>query len=230
MSTPFGLAFDSTGALYAANQGNTTISKIDNAGNATLFATTAQAPVGLAFDAAGGLLVAENGQTIQKFTGNVGAIFNSTIQPQFIAVRCEPATISIAVYAGLTIQGSIGCQHRIDYTTFLNSDPSLTVWTPLTTLTLASSPFLFVDTTVVSGSASIAPSPCRDAARTNSKIWLFQKPIANQFNPPQPQPKAHPYENNQFAPQIRPVPAVCHRDGRHRPRRNFRRQPRPQSD
>ena len=89
---------------------------------------TAQAPGGLAFDAAGGLLVAENGQPIQKLTGHGGAIFNISIQPQFIARQCETATMPIAVYAGLTIQDSLGCQYRTDDTTFLNSDPSLTVW------------------------------------------------------------------------------------------------------
>ncbi len=78
----------------------------------------------------------------------VADTLNHTIRTQ---CECDPAAINIALYAGLTIQGSIGCQYRIDYTTFLNSNPNLTVWTPLTTVTLTSSPYLFVDTTAVSG-------------------------------------------------------------------------------
>jgi hypothetical protein len=91
-------------------------------------------PGGVAVDATGKLYVADT--------------LNHMIR---VDCQCAPAVVRIALYAGLTIQGTIGCQYRIDYTTFLNPNPSLTVWTTLTTITLPSSPFLYVDTTVVSG-------------------------------------------------------------------------------
>ena len=147
---PTGVAVDNFFNVYVTDQGNHTIRKITPAGNVTTLAGLAHAsgstdgtgsaalfnsPAGIAVDGAGRLYVADT--------------LNHTIRRQ---CDCDPAAIMIGLYAGLTIQGSIGCQYRIDYTTFLNSNPSLTVWTPLTTLTLTSSPFLYVDTTVVSGS------------------------------------------------------------------------------
>lgn len=65
-----------------------------------------------------------------------------------LASSCAPAVMSIAQYAGVTIAGSVGCTYRIDYTTSLSAPVT---WTPLITNTLASSPFLYVDTNVVSG-------------------------------------------------------------------------------
>lgn len=62
-----------------------------------------------------------------------------------IALPCAPAVLNIAQYSGITIIGTVGCQYRIDYTTLLN--PPNTVWTPLTTLTLTSSPFFYMDPT-----------------------------------------------------------------------------------
>ena len=80
------------------------------------------------------------GTTVSGGTAGSGTVFR--FQP------CAPAVMTIALYAGLTITGTVGCNYRIDYTTSLNPP----AWIPLTTLTLSSSPFLYVDTAVVSGS------------------------------------------------------------------------------
>lgn len=146
---PTGLAVDNAFNVYVTDQGNHMIRKITPAGNVTTLAGLAPVPgstdgtgSGALFNNPGGIAVGPGGKLY------VADTLNHTIRTQ---CECDPASINIALYAGLTIQGSIGCQYRIDYTTFLNSNPNLTVWTPLTTVTLTSSPYLFVDTTAVSG-------------------------------------------------------------------------------
>lgn len=60
------------------------------------------------------------------------------------------ATLTVTemkLYAGLTINGAVGAQYRIDYKTSLQSSN----WITLTTITLPSSPYLFID--VESGGA-----------------------------------------------------------------------------
>lgn len=155
LSAPRGLAIRA-GVLYVANYGSSSIMTFDLAnGNALAdFATSADGlrnPVGIAFDSAGNLFVANAGNTsVMKFTSaHVGSTFSSIFNqsPDFIAIGCDSVGLNIALYPGLTITGTVGCQYRIDYTTFLNPNPSLTAWTTLTTLTLMSSPFLYVDTT-----------------------------------------------------------------------------------
>jgi sugar lactone lactonase YvrE len=155
LSAPRGLAIKA-GVLYVANYGISSIKTFDlTTGNALAdFATTADGllnPVGIAFDSAGHLFVANAGNNnVMKFSAaHVGSTFSSIVNqsPDFIAIGCESVGLNIALYPGLTITGSVGCQYRIEYTTFLNPNPNLTVWTTLTTLTLASSPFLYVDTT-----------------------------------------------------------------------------------
>ena len=147
---PTGIAADAGGNVYVTDQGNHTIRKISPAGNVTTLAGTAQAPggadgVGSAarFNFPGSIAVSAAGRLY------VADTLNHTIR---IQCECDPASMMISLFAGLTIQGSVGCQYRIDYTTFLNPSPNLTVWTPLTTIPLTSSPFVYVDTTVVSGS------------------------------------------------------------------------------
>ncbi len=154
LSAPRGLAIKA-GVLYVANYITSTVKTFDlTTGNALAdYATSADGllnPVGIAFDSAGNLFVANAGNTtVMKFTAaHVGSTFSSLFNqsPEFIAIGCDSVGLNIALYPGLTIAGSVGCQYRIEYTTFLNPNPSLTVWTPLTTLTLMSSPFLYVDT------------------------------------------------------------------------------------
>ncbi len=155
LSAPRGLAIKA-GVLYVANYGISSIKTFDlTTGNALPdFADTNDGllnPVGIAFDDAGNLFVANAGNNnVMKFTAaHVGSTFSSIFNqsPEFIAIACEGVGLNLALYPGLTITGSVGCRYRIEYTTFLNPNPAMTVWTALTTLTLASSPFLYVDTT-----------------------------------------------------------------------------------
>ena len=80
LNFPRGLAFDSSGNLFAANQNNGTISKFDSTGvfQSTIGSGNLSAPYGLAFDSSGNLYAANAGDnTISKFdsTGS----FQSTI-------------------------------------------------------------------------------------------------------------------------------------------------------
>ena len=56
-------------------------------------------------------------------------------------VHPEPASIDIALYAGLTITGTTGATYRIEFAPSLPS----TNWTTLTNLLLPSSPYLYFD-------------------------------------------------------------------------------------
>lgn len=62
---------------------------------------------------------------------------------------CEPGTLTIQTYVGLTITGTVGCDYTIEYTTSLNEPVT---WTVLTTGTLTTSPYLFIDTSPLAGS------------------------------------------------------------------------------
>jgi sugar lactone lactonase YvrE len=66
---PYGLAFDSTGNLYAANYFNNTISKFNSSGGyVSNINTNLKYPSGLAFDTSGNLYAANSGfDTISKF-------------------------------------------------------------------------------------------------------------------------------------------------------------------
>ncbi len=80
LDDPEGLAFDSSGNLYVANYGNSTIMKFSASGgvlssNGTVFASGGEmyGPVGLAFDGSGNLYVANNeNDTIEKFNSSGG--------------------------------------------------------------------------------------------------------------------------------------------------------------
>lgn len=52
-----------------------------------------------------------------------------------------PATLGLAVYAGLTIEGTVGGRYRIEQTV----DPGTSNWLFLTDIILPKSPFLFID-------------------------------------------------------------------------------------
>jgi len=75
-----GIAFDSAGNLYAANQGTNTIEKFTPEGVGSTFGDTGpSAPTGLAFDSAGNLYAATLNNTIEKFTpGGVRTLFATT--------------------------------------------------------------------------------------------------------------------------------------------------------
>ena len=69
LSTPRGLAFDSVGNLYAANDGSNTIEKFTLGGVGSVFASGLNGPAGLAFGVAGELYVSNlNDGTITKIT------------------------------------------------------------------------------------------------------------------------------------------------------------------
>ena len=70
LNNPEGLAFDTAGNLYVANENDNSILKYDSSGNASLFAST-PSPVGLAFDKSGNLFVANYATfKITKFDSN----------------------------------------------------------------------------------------------------------------------------------------------------------------
>jgi len=76
--SPSGMAVDSAGDLFVANQGNNTIEKFTPNGVGSVFANTAEQPWALAFNSAGNLFVASWSDTIQEFTPQgVGSIFAS---------------------------------------------------------------------------------------------------------------------------------------------------------
>jgi sugar lactone lactonase YvrE len=80
LDEPRGLAFDSAGNLYVANNYANTILKFTPAGVGSVFASTGlNEPMGLAFDSAGNLFVANAGNnTVEEFTpGGVGSLFAS---------------------------------------------------------------------------------------------------------------------------------------------------------
>ena len=59
LNVPNGLAFDSSGNLYAGNVGNNTISKFNSSGGyLSNITTNADTPYGLAFDSSGNLYAA----------------------------------------------------------------------------------------------------------------------------------------------------------------------------
>jgi uncharacterized repeat protein (TIGR03803 family) len=81
------------------------------------------------------------GTTFQSSSSHHGTVFSFDL-------GCAAALMNIAQYAGVTVSGTIGCTYRIDYTTSLT--PPIT-WTPLTTVTLTASSYLYIDTTLPSG-------------------------------------------------------------------------------
>ena len=67
-----------------------------------------------------------------------------------VAVLAQPElpTVTIGQYLGLTITGTVGAQYIIEYTTSLDEPVT---WTPLETITLPGSPYLYIDTNIFSG-------------------------------------------------------------------------------
>jgi sugar lactone lactonase YvrE len=76
LNEPIGLAFDSSGMLYVANNGDNTVSRISTKGVVSLYARVAD-PGALAFDSAGNLFVA-NTESVSKVnkTGAVTQFFS----------------------------------------------------------------------------------------------------------------------------------------------------------
>jgi hypothetical protein len=57
--------------------------------------------------------------------------------------------LNMNLYPGMFLSGSVGTSYRVEYTTNLNS---LSLWTPLTVLTLTNSPTFVPDQTLPQGS------------------------------------------------------------------------------
>jgi WD40 repeat protein len=94
--------------------------------------------------------------TVKGFDATTGAVLAgfTTItglsSPYGIVVTPQSVgTLTIGMYAGLTVTGTVGAPYTIEYTTSLT--PPI-VWTPLSTGTLMTSPFLYIDTSIVAGS------------------------------------------------------------------------------
>ncbi|NOS69900.1 MAG: hypothetical protein HOP33_08210 [Verrucomicrobia bacterium] len=74
------------------------------------------------------------------YSGGVpGDAFFDNIQIE--TVPAEPASLSIGVYAGIEITGTVGAVYRAEYATELPT----TNWTAITNIVLPSSPYLFFD-------------------------------------------------------------------------------------
>jgi sugar lactone lactonase YvrE len=81
LAQPVGVAFDSKGNLFVANEQNNTIQEFNPLGVGTLFVHSGlNAPTALAFDSAGNLYVANaNANNIKKFNSSgVGTVFASS--------------------------------------------------------------------------------------------------------------------------------------------------------
>jgi hypothetical protein len=116
--TNYGLGSDYT---YTSTNGLNWVNRV-GANGATRFAFGA------------GSFVADGNGTL----GN-GVLLQSGV---FALPTNPPASnLTIAIYPGVTINGTVGATYQIQYTTNLNS-----TWLPLTNISLPYSPFLWVDT------------------------------------------------------------------------------------
>ena len=108
--SPYGLAFDSTGNLYAGNYFGNTISKFNASGgflSSIGSNSNLNGPRGLAFDSTGNLYAANDfNNTISKFdsSGNFLTSWSTgTANPRFLAFKPvtvpEPSTYALATIA-----------------------------------------------------------------------------------------------------------------------------------
>jgi len=104
---PFGMAFDSSGNLYVANEGaggggGTTISKITPDGTVSTYATGFFGPAGLAFDNKGNLWVSDDTSHVWKITADGSIILGSDFEfgnPNAIAFD-KDWNLFVAAHAG----------------------------------------------------------------------------------------------------------------------------------
>jgi sugar lactone lactonase YvrE len=79
-STPYGLAFDTSGNLYVANDAPGTVSKVTPGGTVTQFASGFSEPTGIAFDSSGNLYVSNytGDHEVSKITPSGAVTLNFT--------------------------------------------------------------------------------------------------------------------------------------------------------
>ncbi len=108
LSGPVGMAFDSNGIMYVANQGDNTVHKFGPTGTdlGTFASTGLNGPIGIAFDPSGNLFVANFfGGTIHEFgpTGTDLGTFASTpngIGPAFLVFAVPEPTSALLIAFG----------------------------------------------------------------------------------------------------------------------------------
>jgi sugar lactone lactonase YvrE len=132
-----GLAFNSSGILYATDENLNQIDKITPGGVVSVFASTGlpSNPQGLAFDSSGNLFVAyaatapgTDGGSIEEFTpGGVASLFGSTAgtRPSFLSFGPattvpEPSTLILAGMGSLILLAGIWKQQATDAIVFLS--------------------------------------------------------------------------------------------------------------
>jgi DNA-binding beta-propeller fold protein YncE len=116
LSNPVGIAFDSSGNLYAANSNTSTISKFDSSGSfvSTFGGSNLSNPAGLAFDSSGNLYAANYfGNNIAKYDSSGSFLFSfntpSGLSPSFLAINGNPPAVPEpgAVAFGIIAAGSV---------------------------------------------------------------------------------------------------------------------------
>jgi hypothetical protein len=133
LDNPYGLAFDSSGNLYAANFGNNTIEKFDFFGNETVFAAAGlNGPVGVAFDSLGNLYVSNYfDNTIEKFdsTGN-GSFFAASPDHPYGLAFDPSGNLYVALAQSNTIEkfdsvgnSSVFASSGLNFPTFIAVSP-----------------------------------------------------------------------------------------------------------
>src|SRR5439155_13421866 len=86
---------------------------------------------------------ANNTQAIVSKGGFLSLSLSLIVAGFSVPASNAPAQLDLQMYAGISIQGTIGGSYNVQYTQPLNS----TNWLSLTNIILPSSPYLFVDTT-----------------------------------------------------------------------------------
>ena len=102
------------------------------------------------------LYVTDHG-TVKGFDATTGAVLAGFTTITGLSSPCDIVvtpqslgTMTMGLYAGLNVTGKLGSQYTIEYTTNLNGPPI--ICNVLTSGMLNTSPFVYVDTSVVSGS------------------------------------------------------------------------------
>jgi hypothetical protein len=133
LSTPVGLAFNSTGDLFVGSVGNGNIYEITPTGEQSIFASglgSLLVPAGLAFNNAGDLFVAPRGSSIYEFTpGGIKSAFASGLNgPAYLVFQGEGLPVPEPSVLGLLAVGFsallIHCRKRTTASEIISEDSS----------------------------------------------------------------------------------------------------------